>query len=88
MLEGEGLPKRWEEWQYVEVNTSQHYAGLQRRMKLERKGGKQLTSDESKAIWMNLGYPTQLSACYLWLPLFTKGKIHKFLKSKGNSITK
>ncbi|KAG4909259.1 hypothetical protein JHK87_055375 [Glycine soja] len=41
-------------------------------MKLERKGGKQLTSDESKAIWMNLGYPTQLSACYLWLPLFTK----------------
>ncbi|RZB41509.1 LRR receptor kinase SERK2 [Glycine soja] len=70
MLEGERLAERWEEWQYVEVNTRQHYARLQRRMKWEGKGGKQLISDESKAIWMNLGYPTQLSACYLWLPLF------------------
>ncbi|KAH1188973.1 hypothetical protein GmHk_20G056845 [Glycine max] len=38
-------------------------------MQWEGKGGKQLISDESKTIWMNLGYPTQLSACY-WLPLF------------------
>ncbi|KAK4343629.1 hypothetical protein RND71_036723 [Anisodus tanguticus] len=31
MLEGEGLAKRWEEWQHVEVNHRQEYERLQRR---------------------------------------------------------
>lgn len=32
MLEGEGLAKKWEEWQHVEVTTRQDYERLQRRM--------------------------------------------------------
>ncbi|XP_020213668.1 probable LRR receptor-like serine/threonine-protein kinase At5g10290 [Cajanus cajan] len=32
MLEGEGLAEKWEEWQHVEVATTQDYERLQRRM--------------------------------------------------------